>query len=581
MGHQNRLAELYAGELAYLQDAGRAFARAHPDDAAALLAQSDDPDVERLLEGVAFLTAGLRARIDQASAQIAHGLAELLLPHFIRSLPAATIVELTPNAKALRTRPRIPRGHLLSARPIDGTTCRFRTCFDVDLWPLAVRDARYDHPTGQRPHITLTLDVADTGRALLTDPLPLRVFLHHPSAALPATLLLWLTRHLHRVTVHSGDGPRVELPAGAVVPLSAAESPVFPWPDTAPLGYRSVLELFAIPEKFCFFDLHGLDHASLSGADIVLTFEFESPPPLAATAIGPDTFRLHCTPAINLFEVPGEPITQTPLGRESIVRADGIDPRHIEVHEVLSVTAIGRVQGGRRNVVPFTRRAGVPTSDLTYALRRVPSPADGNVDTYLTLVPPNAPGQPRVPPEEELLSLELLCTNRELAGELRRGDIAEDLPSGTIRAYANITDASPPVRLALGQEALWRLLSHLALNQRGPADADALRGLLRLYNFHALSNADRGPANARQIDAIRDLTREPVTRMVRGVPMRAIRTTIELDERNFPGVGSAYVFGQALDDLFGSLVPINAASELRILLTPSRQGYTWPLRLGI
>ncbi|HRI07174.1 MAG TPA: type VI secretion system baseplate subunit TssF, partial [Nannocystaceae bacterium] len=195
--------------------------------------------------------------------------------------------------------------------------------------------------------------------------------------------------------------------------------------------------------------------------------------------------------------------------------------------------------------------------------------------------PPTAPGQPRLPPEEELLSLELLCTNRDLAGELRRGDIAEDLPAGPLRSYTNILDVSPPVPLALGQEALWRLLSHLALNQRGPADADALRALLRLYNFHALTSADRGPANARQIDAIRHLTREPVTRMVRGVPMRAIRTTVELDERNFPGLGPAYLFGQVLDDLFGSLVPINAASELRLLLLPSRQDYTWPLRLGI
>ena len=29
--------------------------------------------------------------------------------------------------------------------------------------------------------------------------------------------------------------------------------------------------------------------------------------------------------------------------------------------------------------------------------------------------------------------------------------------------------------MALGEETLWRLLSHLSLNQRGPADGDALR----------------------------------------------------------------------------------------------------------
>jgi type VI secretion system protein ImpG len=581
MRPRNALTELYASELAYLQDAGRALALASPDDAAALLAQSDDPDVERLLEGVAFLTAGLRARIDQASAQISHGLAELLLPHFLRSLPAATIIEFSPDIRALRTRPRIARGRLLRARPIDGTVCRFRTCFDVDLWPLTVRDARLDHPSGQRPRLTLTLELADSGRALLSEPKPLRFFIHHASTALPATLLLWLTqkKHLHRVTVHSGGGPPVELP-DAVTPLSADTSAVFPWPDTAPIGYRSVLELFALPQKFCFFDLHGLERAPLDASELVLTFEFHSPPPLNA-AVGPDTFHLHCTPAINLFECPGQPITHSPLGRESIVRAEGFDPRHIEVHELLSVTATGRVEGGRAVIPPFTRRAGVPSEGRSYALRRAPSPADGNVDTYLTLVPPSDPGRTEQPPEHELLSLELLCTNRELAGELRRGDISENTPGGTFRSYTNLLDPSPPVRLALGQEALWRLLSHLALNQRGPADADSLRALLRLYNFYALSHAERGPANDRQIDAIRGLSRQAVTRLVRGVPMRAIRTTIELDERNFSGIGPAYLFGQVLDDLLGSLVPINAASELYLRLLPSRQEFTWELRLGL
>ena len=145
------LSELYAGELSYLKDAARAFAQRHPDGAASLLAHSDDPDVERLLEGVAFLTAGMRARIEQAGAQIAHGLAELILPHFLRSLPSTSIVEFAPNIKALRTRQTIPRGHKLTAREVHGTSCRFRTCFDVDLWPLTVQDAALEQRPGPLP----------------------------------------------------------------------------------------------------------------------------------------------------------------------------------------------------------------------------------------------------------------------------------------------------------------------------------------------------------------------------------------------------------------------------------------------
>jgi len=573
------LAEYYANELAYLHDAARAFAQSHPNDAARLLEQSEDPDVERLLEGVAFLTAGVRARIDQASDHVAHGLAELILPHFLRSLPSATIVEFTPHAKSLRARYHIPRERRLTARPIDGTACTFRTCLDVDLWPLSVRDAYFQHPTGRPPRIDLQLDLVDTSAAVLQeDPHPLRLFIHRPNSPLPATLLLWLTRHLKAIYLRSGEGAPVTLEPSALRPLDGAEAAIFPWTETAPVGYRSVLEFFAIPEKFCFLDLSGLEKVEIDGDRLTISFELDSPPPLTA-AIDRDTFRLHCTPALNLFEAPAVPITINPLGREALIRADGIDPRHTEVYEVLSVTSMGSVGGGRKELAPFTRQASTPKRESTFALRRTPSPHDGNVDTFLTL---SAASDPRAAPDygDELLSVELLCTNRGLAGELRQGDLAETLQAGPLQAYRNITDPSPPVPLALGSEALWRLLSHMSLNQRGPADADALRELLHLYNFHALTRADRGPLNARQIDSIRELTREPVTRTIRGVPMRATKLKVELDERNFGGLGGAYLFGQVLDDLFGSFVPLNAASELVLILHPSRREYSWPVRIG-
>lgn len=570
------LSELYSSELSYLKDAARAFARRHPDGAARLLEQGEDPDVERLLEGVAFLTAGLRARIEQAGAQIAHGLAELILPHFLRSLPSTTIVEFTPNIKALRTRQQVPRGQGLVACPVKGTSCRFRTCFDVDLWPLSVRDATLENNPGQPPRVRLRLDLSEQSRSVIAEPYPLRFYIQHTDPALPSTLLLWLTRHLVGVNVQCGEGPPVRLPPNAVTPLRVESSAIYPWPESAPIGFRSILELFSLPEKFAFFELSGLHTVAVTGNSLTIFFEFGSAPPLAAS-LRPDTFHLHCTPAINLFEVPGEPISCNPFTRESIVRAEGINPLHVEVYEILSATGIGRVHGGRRTIPPFTRHPSGRAPIPTYALRRVRSAGDDNVDTYFSLVPPADASNT---PDDEVVSLELLCTNRELPGELKIGDISEKFPGGTFKSYTNLTDPSPPMRMALGSEALWRLLSHFALNQRGPVDAESLRSLLRLYNFHAAGHAKRGSANARQVEAIRGLHREPVTRTIRGVPLRAVRTSVELDERSFPGVGNAYLFGRVLDDLFGSLVNINAASELRVVLMPTGQEFVWPLRVG-
>ncbi|MBP9897162.1 MAG: type VI secretion system baseplate subunit TssF [Gemmatimonadales bacterium] len=571
------LAEYYASELNFLRETARAFAQEHPALAGALQERGTDPDVERLLEGVAFMTAGLRARIDQTGAQVAHGLAELVLPHYLRSLPATTVVEFLPNPKTLRLRQHVPAERPLLARAVDGTACRFRTCFPVDLWPLTVGEIRIDDSLPRNPRLDLQLELFESGRVALADPQPLRFYIHHADAAVTTTLLLWLTEHLSGITVLTGTGVTHRLPAESVRVLPTAASAVLPWLDSAPVGYRSVLEFFALPEKFYFFELSGLHTLALADPKLTVQFEFERPPPLPA-ALGPTPIRLHCTPAINLFEAPGEPLTRGPLTRESLVRADGIDPRHMEVYEVRSAIAVSRTHGGRRSFVPFAR-AGHVNGGMApaFSLRRALSPVDEGIDTYISLIdPPDA----RAGLDEEVVSLQLLCTNRALPGNLHLGDIQEDLRGALYRGYTNITPVAPPVRMALGSDALWRLLSHLALNQRGPADAESLRGLLHLYNFHGAANAQRGRLSARTIDAVRDVRREAVTRLVRGVPIRTVRTTVELDERGFLGLGHARLFGCVLDDLYGSHININVASELRTVLSPSRVEFTWPVRIG-
>ena len=59
-------------ELDNLRDLGEAFSKAHPAVAPMLIGPTADPDVERLLEGVAFLTALLREKLDDDFPEIIH-----------------------------------------------------------------------------------------------------------------------------------------------------------------------------------------------------------------------------------------------------------------------------------------------------------------------------------------------------------------------------------------------------------------------------------------------------------------------------------------------------------------------------
>ena len=571
----------YKSELAFIHDLARGFAEANPATAGLLKERSSDPDVERLIEAFAFQAAGIRARMDGVLPSIAHGLAELLLPHYLRPLPAATIVEFSPNLRALRTRHRVPAGRMLAAKAVDGTACRFRTCFDVDLLPLEVADARMDDAIASRPVLRLTLRLNEAGKSAMPEGNRLRIFLQHSEPTLPATLMLWFARHLTGVSVQTAPGePPLALGKQGVELVGLSRTlPVLPWPDTAPSGFRLLFEYFTLPARFHFLDLVGLDRAKVTGTEIVVNFEFDRPPSLPA-AVKRENLRLYCTPALNLFETTAEPVVYSPLEREHLLRADGIDPRHMEVYEVKSVTGIGRGTNSRRSFLPFYRfahAAGSARGAPSYALR-LSEAIDGGVDTYIAL--DEARGAAPLA-HEESVSVEMLCTNRSLPRGMQPGAVTESAPGSMFRGYENITPVTAPMRVPLGSAALWRLLSHLALGQRGLADVESLRAMLGLYNVQGLNQMEDGRVNERQIEAIRKVSREMVTRLVYGVPIRAVRTRIELDEAGFPSIGHAFLFSALLSELSGSLVEINAASEVIATLAASKMEFPWPVQIGI
>ena len=94
------LRRYYEEEMRYLQEAAKVFADAHPEQARYLDADSvsdRDPYVERLFEGFAFLSGRVHERLDNEMPEYTESLLQLLYPHFLKPVPALSIVELTPE----------------------------------------------------------------------------------------------------------------------------------------------------------------------------------------------------------------------------------------------------------------------------------------------------------------------------------------------------------------------------------------------------------------------------------------------------------------------------------------------------
>ena len=111
---------------------------------------------------------------------------------------------------------------------------------------------------------------------------------------------------------------------------------LLPYPAQSFVGYRLLSEFFAFPYKFHFVDLRGLRRACRAGFEKqleVVIFLDRSWPKLEQDVTA-ETFRLGCTPVINLFEQTAEPIPLTQARHEYRIVPDVANPDGMEVYSV-------------------------------------------------------------------------------------------------------------------------------------------------------------------------------------------------------------------------------------------------------
>ena len=129
----------YKDELDFLRELGGEFADSHPNDAHFLKDKGSDPDVERLLEGFAFLTARIQLKLDAEHPRFVQHLLETVYPGFLSPVPSMMIARMRPDPldPNLGRGFTIPRGSALTSELARGqnTHCEFRTAHDVTLWP--------------------------------------------------------------------------------------------------------------------------------------------------------------------------------------------------------------------------------------------------------------------------------------------------------------------------------------------------------------------------------------------------------------------------------------------------------------
>jgi len=564
-------------ELANLRDLAAEFSNAHPALAPMLKGPTTDPDVERLLEGVAFLTGLLREKIDDEFPEIIQGLMQLVFPHYLRPLPSTTIIAFSPKPSLKQTY-KVEKGVEIGSTPVEGTPCTFTTCYDVEVHPLNVKAASLDQPAGQPPAITLSMELFGFDLSQWqVDKLRFYLAQDYPTASNIYYLLMY---HLNKVTIIPETGGKsVTFGADAVGPVGFGEDEaMLPYPANSFSGYRAIQEFFILPQKFLFFDLKGLESWTSrgEGSKFKIVFELKNLP-FPAPKLKAADFVLNATPAVNIFSYDADPINLDHRRNEYRVSIGGAKRGHYQVYSVDKVTGYHQGTVQAREYQPFelfhTKSSETPIYHVSF--RR--SPIGNSVDALLSFTYPQGAGDP-VP---ETLSIQLKCTNGELAENLRSGDISKSTStSPDLLEYKNIIPPTASVLPPLGKALLWRFLSLYSLNYFSIANLDNLKSLLRLYIFSESRDQATAFANTRRVDGISGLEIKNADRLVAGYLLRGQEIKARIGSDHFASDGDLFVFGSVMDRFFSSYASLNTFTLFEVEEVLKGDRYRWPARIG-
>lgn len=571
----------YEAEMRYLREAGKEFARAHPDRAAMLNLDKPgarDPYVERLFEGFAFLMGRLREKLDDDLPELTEGLVSLLWPHYMRTIPSLAIVEFTPDWRSLRQAETLAEGFSVLSRPIgpQKTTCQYRTTRDVPLQPLQLADARLHTETDGRSAIRLRFECPEKVDWSKSGLEKVALFLNAESPVSSA-LHLAMTRRVHAMYArHVGTGTERHKFDGWCKPMGFDDNDgLWKKADTAFSGYQLLLEYFSFRPKFMFVELRGLDTIGLTEAsswfeiDIVLSEAWSSDLPFET-----ENFRLHCAPVINLFTLEADPLTLNPLDNEYLLRPLRLQDGHTEIYSVDNIH--GAVKNGKHPYVPFTsfrHWGGMMRHDAPerYYHTRVKRGPSGLYDTWLILGGRSFELE-QLSDKLESLSMRITGTN----GQLPRKALESTLLDRVVKTgkvpvrVLNVTAPTMPLYPPANDRFHWRVMSHLGSNFLSMMDnPEVLRGTLALYDW------TDDEMNRRRLEAIVAVKHTLIRRFEKGFMLRGVDIEVTLNTDNFAGEGDVNLFGEMLHRFFALYADIHLFNQLTLVLQPTGKRLRW------
>ena len=561
--------EYFEAEMRSLQDLAQEFSEAYPEQAAMLnlnTVKDRDPYVERLLEGMAFLTSQIRHRLDDSLPEISQSLLEQILPALIRPFPSHTVVELSGSAQAKESF-LVEAQHSVKAinRGPKNATCEFKITQAVTINPIRLVRVVNEEKLGEGATIELTLAKHAQAKWQDIDLADLK-FYANTDWQLAYSVVHALTDHGSRVVAHvEGRPPLISQHAlfFSMAHMSAEDS-LLPYSGRSRSAFSVVHDYFCAREKYLFIQLQGLEHYALPDSTNQVTLTIDSPVSLPVdTRLSETHLRLHCAPAVNLYEQDAEPISVDHTQSDYRVNPERQCAEYTSIYRVDSVTSRDQGTGETYAYYPLHAMRYRSDSDRVYATHQRITGSDHRL-TYLRL---NSP----VANNPEVISVEAMVTNDQYPRRYLDVGSLDKLSSqlSRILTVTNITRPTKALTTPSFQDYQWQLVSLLSLSLSSLESIDNIKQLLSLFDWTDQLE------NKKRIDSISGVQTRITHRLKRGVLFQGLEVRIELAEQGFSSPSDMYMFGAVLHHFFSAFANMTEFVQTKIVRLPSYKEWVW------
>lgn len=534
----DKLFDYYNKELIAIRELAKEFAARYPKVAARLDmhdTEISDPYVERLLEGVSFLTARTQLKIDAEYPRFVQRVMEVLYPQFLTQIPSSAIVSLAVSHKqTLNVLHQVNREQTLTSLPLreinENISCQYSVTQALELTPLQILSATYTPSLGYLPktlqldrraveHSALRVDFSLAIDGVCSDLIPEKLPIYLGSElAKSSQLLNLLMNHCDKVICHSFENPQAWYQELKHTPkqLGFADDEALSFNlNKNVAALRLVQEYIQLPEKFLFIEQAGIKAAiknseqqgwfpnraeqieevvSENGVNkrivgfkkryFSVSFIFNKHIETLEGLVKAEDFALNATPVVNLFKKSGIRFAVDIQDTQFHVVPDRTQPLNYEIYAIEQIKGFDFQNNLRTRFRPIYQvNHDQPSSSQKYAFfsalreARVPSEKyhkEGGRTSYLgseVFLSVTDQSKPLVDEHIHQLSVDAWCTNRDLPLLMARSKTSDFL----------IDNALPVERI--------KIISKLTRPKEAVDEHESLWSLLNLLNLNLVSLA--------------------------------------------------------------------------------------------